>query len=111
MVCRDANHGNILKLLGQSIETSPFLLIMEHCPQGDLKGYLIKNVSRAEILNSQGSILRMGLDIAKGLEWMLMADFVHGDLAARNCQVGSEGRILIGDYGLATQSYKDDYYW
>jgi tRNA A-37 threonylcarbamoyl transferase component Bud32 len=37
------------------------------------------------------------------------ADFVHGDLAARNCQVGSEGRALIGDYGLF--KFKDDYYW
>lgn len=39
------------------------------------------------------------------------ADFTHGDLAARNCQVGSEGRIVIGDYGIATNTYKDDYYW
>ena len=50
-------------------------------------------------------------DIAKGLEWMLSADFIHKDLAARNCQVGSEGRIVIGDYGLAVQNYRDDYYW
>ncbi|ODN06097.1 Serine/threonine-protein kinase LMTK1 [Orchesella cincta] len=43
---RDANHGNILKLMGHSIEKLPFLLIMEHCPQGDLKSFLISNIVR-----------------------------------------------------------------
>jgi len=58
---RDVNHGNVLKLLGHSIETLPFLLIMEHCPLGDLKSYLIANVARAEILNLQGVHVRMAL--------------------------------------------------
>ncbi|CAG7727364.1 unnamed protein product [Allacma fusca] len=108
---RESNHGNILKLLGHSIEKLPFLLIMEHCPQGDLKSFLIANVSRAELLYSQGALLRMGHDIAKGLEWMSSAGFIHKDLATRNCQVGSEGRIIIGDYGLSVQNFRDDYYW
>jgi len=108
---RDGNHGNILKLLGHSIETNPFLLLLEFCALGDLKSYLISTVTRAEVLNSRGEVLRMALDVAKGLEWMAASDITHGDLAARNCQVGSEGRILIGDYGLSTQNFKDDYYW
>lgn len=58
---RDASHGNILQLLGHSIEKVPFLLIMEHCPEGDLKSFLIANISRAELLNSQGTIIRMAL--------------------------------------------------
>lgn len=60
-IYRDANQGNILKLLGHSIEKLPFLLIMEHCPQGDLKSYLISNVTRAETLSTQGVILNMAL--------------------------------------------------
>jgi len=58
---RDANHGNILKLLGHSIEKLPFLLIMDHCPQGDMKSYLIANVTRAEMLSNQGALIRMAL--------------------------------------------------
>jgi hypothetical protein len=53
--------GNILKLLGQSIDKLPFLLIMEHCPQGDLKSYLISNVIRAEMLSTQGTLIKMAL--------------------------------------------------
>jgi len=58
---RDADNGNVLKLLGHSIEMTPFLLIMEYCPQGDLKSYLISNVTRADLLNSRGDIVRMAL--------------------------------------------------
>lgn len=34
------SHPNILQLLGRSLESIPFLLLQELCPQGDLKGYL-----------------------------------------------------------------------
>ena len=37
--------------------------------------------------------------------------FIHPDLATRNCLVGNDGQIVIGDYGLATQTNKEDYYW
>lgn len=45
------------------------------------------------------------------MEWLHNAGFVHPDLAARNCQVGSENRVVIGDYGVGTQNFKDDYHW
>lgn len=45
------------------------------------------------------------------MEWLHNAGFVHPDLACRNCQVGSENRVVIGDYALGTQNFKDDYHW
>ena len=68
---RDANHGNVLKLLGHSIEKLPFLLIMEHCPQGDLKSFLIANVARAELLNSQGALVRIALGKFPSSPWRI----------------------------------------
>lgn len=42
------------------------------------------------------------------------SSFVHGDLAARNCLVSSleseKRKIKIGDFGLARDIYKNDYY-
>ncbi|CAG7697420.1 unnamed protein product, partial [Allacma fusca] len=53
----------------------------------------------------------MALDIAHGLDWMHKNNFIHPDLAARNCLVGNNGQIVIGDYGLTPQKYKAEYYW
>ena len=50
-------------------------------------------------------------DISRGLEWMHKSGFVHPDLATRNCLLDSEGKVMIGDYGLSTSTYKDDYFW
>ncbi|CAG7732208.1 unnamed protein product [Allacma fusca] len=109
----ESSHRNILKLLGCSTEQLPFLLILEHCDHGDLKSFLtaIATASTIELVVSQDELLRMGHDIAQGLEWMSSADFIHKDLAARNCQIADDGRVVIGDYGLSFQNFRDEYYW
>jgi serine/threonine protein kinase len=109
---RDVNHENILRLLGYCIERSPYMLIYQNWPLGDLKHYLITNEDRGEIIYNQGTLMRMSIDIARALEFMTHAGYIHGDLSARNCLVGNtNGKVIIGDYGLATQHYRDDYYW
>ena len=56
----------------------------------------------------------MCLDVAKGCVYLEEMHFVHRDLAARNCLVSStdpDSRIVkIGDFGLARDIYKNDYY-
>jgi len=58
---RDATHGNVLKLLGHCIDCMPYIVILEHASGGDLKSFLISNVTKGEQLNSKGLILRMAL--------------------------------------------------
>lgn len=59
-------------------------------------------------------LLAMCVDVAKGCRYLEEMHFVHRDLACRNCLVSStnpSSRIVkIGDFGLARDIYKNDYY-
>lgn len=59
-------------------------------------------------------LLKMCVDVAKGCRYLEETHFVHRDLACRNCLVSStdplERIVKIGDFGLARDIYKNDYY-
>lgn len=55
----------------------------------------------------------MCVDVTKGCRYLEEMHFVHRDLACRNCLVAHRGNgrvVKIGDFGLARDIYKNDYY-
>ncbi|KAK4877002.1 hypothetical protein RN001_009508 [Aquatica leii] len=103
-------HPHILKLLGRSLESVPSLLLQELCPRGDLKKYLRENQKNAENFLSSELPLLWSCQISSGLSYLHCHGLTHPDFAARNCQVVSEKVLKLGDYGLATTLYPEDYY-
>ncbi|KAM9783424.1 serine/threonine-protein kinase LMTK1-like isoform 5-T5 [Syngnathus typhle] len=107
---RTLQHAALLQCLAQCSEVTPHLLLMEFCPLGDLKSYL-----RSRRLSDSDSpdplvLQRMARDVASGLLHLHDNDFIHSDLALRNCQLTSEMSVKIGDYGLGHSLFKEDYY-
>ncbi|VTJ66670.1 Hypothetical predicted protein [Marmota monax] len=112
---RSLQHPNVLQCLGLCVETLPFLLIMEFCQLGDLKRYLRaqrppEGLSPELPPRDLRTLQRMGLEIARGLAHLHSHNYVHSDLALRNCLLTSDLTVRIGDYGLAHSNYKEDYY-
>ncbi|XP_061604727.1 serine/threonine-protein kinase LMTK2 isoform X2 [Phyllopteryx taeniolatus] len=105
---RVLQHPNILQCLGQCVEAIPFLLVFEYCEMGDLRGYLSQQdwtFRSAEILQLQ----RMACEIAAGLTHLHKYNFLHSDLALRNCYLTADLTVKIGDYGIGPYAYKEDY--
>ncbi|XP_053919711.1 proto-oncogene tyrosine-protein kinase ROS isoform X1 [Cuculus canorus] len=112
------NHPHILKLLGVCLLNEPQYLILELMEGGDLLSYL--RGARKQKLQSPlltvADLLDICLDICKGCVYLEKMHFIHRDLAARNCLVSekeyeSSTRVVkIGDFGLARDVYKNDYY-
>ncbi|XP_022529157.2 serine/threonine-protein kinase LMTK1 isoform X2 [Astyanax mexicanus] len=107
---RTLHHPALMQCLAQCTEVTPYLLIMEYCPLGDVKGYL-RSCRAADSATPDPLILqRMACEIASGLLYLHKHNYIHSDLALRNCLLSPEMTVKIGDYGLSHSRYKDDYF-
>ncbi|XP_066586207.1 proto-oncogene tyrosine-protein kinase ROS [Prorops nasuta] len=110
-------HKHVLRLLGVCLDTDPPLLVLELMEAGDLLSYLRASRSLqatdTQALRLQ-DLLSMCEDVARGCRYLEELHFVHRDLACRNCLVSAREReqrvVKIGDFGLARDIYKNDYY-
>jgi len=85
-----------------------------------LSSSFFKNLNKYFVFQYTGNsltlldLLAMCVDVARGCRYLEEMHFVHRDLACRNCLVSSGDRqtriVKIGDFGLARDIYKNDYY-
>lgn len=55
-------------------------------------------------------LYHIACQIAAGMDYLASQHFVHRDLATRNCLVGDQMVVKIGDFGMSRDVYSTDYY-
>ncbi|XP_068119429.1 serine/threonine-protein kinase LMTK1 isoform X2 [Hyperolius riggenbachi] len=106
---RVLQHPNLLQCLAQCTEITPYLLVMEFCPLGDVKGYVQSCAASESTAPDPLTLQRMGCELCCGLLHLHKNNYTHSDLALRNCLLTADLTVKIGDYGLAHSKYRDDY--
>lgn len=110
------DHKNIVKLLAVCLQTEPLYTIMEYMLYGDMKTFLL---ARRHLVNDRLSddsdispkrLTLMALDVARGLSYLASLNFVHRDVACRNCMINAQRIVKIGDFGMARPVFESDYY-
>ncbi|XP_052081048.1 hepatocyte growth factor receptor-like isoform X4 [Mytilus californianus] len=107
MIMKDFNHPNVMSLIGISIAPGEFpLVIIPFMSNGDLLSYIRSADNKPTIKD----LVKFGLDVARGMEYLGSIKYVHRDLAARNCMMDENLKVKVADFGLARDIYTKNYY-
>lgn len=73
-------------------------VIVEYCPGGALKSYLIKNRRRKLAFKV---VIQLAVDLARGLSYLHSQKIVHRDVKTENMLLDKTRTVKIADFGVA----------
>ncbi|XP_072289163.1 BDNF/NT-3 growth factors receptor [Eucyclogobius newberryi] len=113
-------HEHIVTFYGVCVESDPLIMVFEYMKHGDLNKFLRSHGPDAMLMSegqttravelTQSQMLHIAQQIASGMVYLASQHFVHRDLATRNCLVGENLLVKIGDFGMSRDVYSTDYY-
>ncbi|CAH2065116.1 unnamed protein product [Thlaspi arvense] len=90
-------HPNVVKFVG--VDTGN-CIITEYVPKGSLRSYLHKLEQKCLPLQQ---LIKFGLDIARGMEYIHSRKIVHRDLKPENVLIDKDFNLKIADFGIACE--------
>ena len=109
------NDRNVICILAVCREGTPFIM-MEYMEKGDLNRYL-RNFrvlsttdSESQGLITTSTLVHIITQIASAMKYLASHNYVHRDLAIRNCLVGPNYLVKISDFGMSRSLYESHYY-
>ncbi|XP_026198581.1 discoidin domain-containing receptor 2 isoform X2 [Anabas testudineus] len=111
------NDPNIIRLLCVCVTSDPLCMVTEYMENGDLNMFLSQREIESTLTHannipsvSLSDLLHMSVQIASGMKYLASLNFVHRDLATRNCLLDRRLTIKIADFGMSRNLYSSDYY-
>ena len=115
-------HMNVIRLLGVCRD-DPMCMIVEYMANGDLNQFLKErelepNLSVDQSMGGESegqyvslhALFYMAKQVAAGMKYISSLNYVHRDLATRNCLVGHAYTVKIADFGMSRNLYCKHYY-
>ncbi|XP_031567702.1 tyrosine-protein kinase RYK-like isoform X2 [Actinia tenebrosa] len=110
---RDLTHKNLMPIMSVCLEDEKQPLVMfPFMNRGNLKLFLKKSRSPEGLSKrsiTTADLVQMGIQIAKGMQYLARRKIVHKDLAARNCFLDDELNVKVTDCALSRDLFPGDY--
>lgn len=90
-------HPKLVQLYAVCSTKEPIYIITEFMKNGSLLDYMRDNVGAF----GMDILIDMGAQVASGMAYLEVQNFIHRDLAARNVLVGDNYNCKVADFGLA----------
>uniref|UniRef100_A0A0N4Z361 receptor protein-tyrosine kinase n=1 Tax=Parastrongyloides trichosuri TaxID=131310 RepID=A0A0N4Z361_PARTI len=107
------DHQNILKLLGVSyLDYKQITGIFDYQVHGDLHEFLKLRSPTTNVydISDNEDFLKIGIQIAQGMDFLASNGYIHQDLATRNIYVSDQRTIKICSFQMVRKGYEKDYY-
>jgi serine/threonine protein kinase len=93
-------HDNIIPIYYSGDETGLFYYVMELIDGYDLAAIMAVYAERGELMPT-ADVLRIGDCIANALDYAHAKGIIHRDVKPGNVMIANDGRVVLGDFGLA----------
>ncbi|KAI8001026.1 Serine/threonine/tyrosine-protein kinase HT1 [Camellia lanceoleosa] len=91
-------HPNIVQFIAASKKPPVYCIITEYMSQGTLRMFL--NKKQPYSLSTE-TILRLALDISRGMEYLHSQGVIHRDLKSNNLLLNDEMQVKVADFGTS----------
>ncbi|KAF7005135.1 hypothetical protein CFC21_020281 [Triticum aestivum] len=99
MILRSVNHENVIHFYGACTKHRDYLIVTEYMAGGNLYDFLHKQNNSLDL----SLILRIAIDISKGMDYLHQNNIIHRDLKSANLLVGDGQVVKIADFAVARE--------
>jgi len=93
-------HNHILQIYSAGDETGLIYYVMEFIDGYDLASIMSVYAERGELMPFE-DVLRIGDAVAGALDYAHARGVIHRDVKPANVMIADDGRVVLGDFGLA----------
>ncbi|KAF8660012.1 hypothetical protein HU200_058097 [Digitaria exilis] len=97
IILKSVNHDNVVRFYGACTKERKYVIVTEYMAGGNLYDFLHKQKNTLEIT----MVIRIAIDISKGMDYLHQNNIVHRDLKTANLLLGSDHVVKIADFGVS----------